>query len=662
MRPTPFPISDALGGGHRDTLGPKELYLARNSYLRPESDAVRKIWGRTLFGSLGARLMGLEWVSFRTGGQFLIGAAGSNYYSAAVGATGSFASIAALANPVGNMECAYYDGTDRAYIVDGLNAGQAWSGSGLTRAIGLLSPTTALTVAVLSNAATTYPAGSIFSYAYAWYDSVNGLESGPSPVSQNAIVAAGDTMKLTIPARPSSQVDKVRIYRTQVGGSVYFRLAQIASQSVTSFYYDGTNTDAGAPASDNTTVWGFATFDDIFLSAQPTLPMVGTPLTGNYMTVNAQPPIGNILGFYQNSMLISGVPGFPQDIYYSSPDNPEQFSPAYFLREENDRGDPVTAVGIANSRLIAFTLNSVFRHDNLPLVTDPGYGLGVSTRQEVTKDHGCIGKRALANFGSGAFNNRLLYLSEHGPWMTDGYFTVPLGQDLDWTPSVINTGALSGAVVKNFPKYYTILVAVPSSGSTVNDIAFLYHYHRTHLKQGTGIGKWTGPVDLRCAAAAIAYSRTSETQLFTGDTDTSGNVYLEDQGSTDASHYIDSAGSIDWEVITGDRRVGAESENKFFGRAFVSLEGTSRTPPCMEYAVSKRDALNPVTLSDITVNAPTPERIGATTGTTRTTATMRGGIWQTGSHLRLRLHERVAGVDRAITSIEVESEPSGPQL
>lgn len=660
MRPTPFPVSEGLGGGQRDTIAPGELYLARNSYYRPESMALRKLWGRNLFGSLGAQLRGLEWVSFRMGGSFLLSGAGSSLYAAAANG-GSFSSIASLASPIGLMEASYYDGTDRAYIVDGVNTPQVWSGSGSTRNVGLTSPTTAPTVAILSNAATEYLSGTIFSYLYTEYDSVNNVESGPSPISQNSSLLAGDTFKLTLQAKGNASADKFRIYRNTVGGGVFFRLATIASQSVQSFYYDGTNTDAGSPATDNSTVWGFASFDDLFLLAQPTIPAIGQPISANYMTVNGKPPIGNIVGFYQNSMLISGVPAFPQDIYYSNPDNPEQFAAAYVLREENDRGDPVTAVGKANDRLIAFTLNSIFRHDNLPLITDPGFGVGLSTRQEVTKDHGCVAKRSLANFGSGAFNNRLFYLSTHGPWMTDGYFTVPLGEDLDWNNSVINMNGLSGAVARNFPKYYVIVLAVPSTNSTVNDIAFVYHYHKSHLKKKTGIGKWTGPLDLRAAAAAVAYGTATETMLFTGDTDTSGNVYREDQGFTDASHFTDAAGSINWEVISGDQRVGSETRNKRFGRAFVSLDGTSPTPPQMEYAVSKRDQMYAVNLSDITGNAPTTELAGTSTVPVRTTATMRGGIWQTGSHLRLRIHETVAGVDRGISSIEVESEDSGVQ-
>src|SRR2546428_9536788 len=103
--------------------------------------------------------------------------------------------------------------------------------------------------------------------------------------------------------------------------------------------------------------------------------------------------------------MIAGVPGYPQDWYYSLPREPEQFSPLYVLREPDDYGSPIVAGGVANDRFISFSLNSIWRHDNLPFVTDPGFGLGIASRQKVTLDHGCIAKRSVVNFGVTQSNN-----------------------------------------------------------------------------------------------------------------------------------------------------------------------------------------------------------------------------------------------------------------
>ena len=645
-----------------DGLKPGELRLARNSYYRPESTNLRKIWGRSLFGSVfpGVAVAGLEFIQFRSAGAFLIGAAGTTLATAPVGTTGSFTSRKTLASTAGRMEAAYYNGSDRAYIFDGVNTPQVWSGSGNTRDLGLTSPG-APTVALLANGATLYPTGATFQYAFTEYDLTNDAESAPSTVVTSASTAAGDTRKLTIPARVNSGA-KFRVYRTQDGGAVFHLLAEIAGQTVTSYYYDGTNTDAGSPASTNNAVWGFDSVDDTFLSTRPTLPMVGSPLAGNYITVNGTIPNGNIITMFENSLLVAGIPSFPQDIYYSQPDKPEQFSPVHFLREENARGDAVTGMGIANDRLLAFTLNSIFRHDTLPRVTDPGFGVGLASRQLVTDDHGCVAKRTVVNFGGGAPNNRIFYLSSRGPFATDGYQTIPLGQDLDWDSSMVNFGAMNLAIAKAFPKYFIIVLMVPSASSATNDIAFIYHYHPFHMKEN-GLGKWTGPIHFRAGAAAVAHQVNTETRLYTGETAAPGNVYLEDQGSTDASLYENADGRINFEVETGDQDLGSEVARKRIGRVFLSLEGTADGAPTVEYAMSKRDQLRPVTMTNIsTQTQAATETIGTSSVTRSKTRTYRGGIWNSGTHVRVKVSENVAAVDRSVSSIEAEVETWGRQL
>jgi hypothetical protein len=662
MRPVPIRFDQGLNMGESpDALKPGELRLARNSYYRPESSGLRKIWGRSLFGSFGsAGIAGLEFIQFRSAGAFLVGAAGTTLATAPVGTTGSFTTRKTLASTAGRMEAAYYNGSDRAYIFDGVNTPQVWTGTGNTRDLGLLSPG-APTVSILANGGTLYPTGTTFQYAFTEYDPTLEVESAPSTVTVESSTATGDTFKVTLPARVNT-VTKFRVYRTQDGGSVFYLLAEIASQTVVSYYYDGTNTDAGAPASTNNAVWAFDSVDDIFLSTRPTLPMVGSPLAGNYITVNGTVPNGDIICMFENSLLVAGIPSFPQDIYYSQSDKPEQFSPVHFLREENARGDKVSGMGVANDRLLAFTLNSIFRHDTLPRVTDPGFGVGLASRQLVTDDHGCVAKRSVVNYGVGAPNNRLFYLSSRGPFATDGYQTIPLGQDLNWDSSLLNFDAMNLSIARAFPKYFVIVLMVPSASSTTNDIAFIYHYHPVHMKEN-GIGKWTGPIHMRAGAATVAHQVNTETRLFTGDTASTGNVYLEDQGSTDASLYENADGRILWEVETGDQNLGTETSRKRVGRVFLSLDGTADGAPSVEYALSKRDQLRPVTMSNIsTQTQAADETIGTSSVDRPKTRTYRGGVWNSGTHVRVKISENVAGTDRSISSVEAEVEHWGKQV
>ncbi len=576
-----------------------------------------------------------------------------------MGAVGTFTSRKTLASTAGSMEAVYYNGTDRAYIVDGVNTAQVWTGTGNTRDLGLTSPSTAPTVTILSNAGTAYPIGTTFSYCFTEYDDVNLVESGPSPVAQNQTVAANDTLKIVLPAPINAAVPRYRIYRTQTGGAVFFLLATV-STAITQ-YYDGSNSEGAAGnRQDNQTTWGFKTVDDIFLSTQPVVPMLGTPLQGNYITANARPPLGNILAVFQDSLLVSGVAAYPQDIYYSLPLNPEQFSPIYFLREENERGDPVTGIGVANDRLIAFTLNSIYRHDTLPQITDPGFGVGSASRQEVTKDHGCVAKRSVVNFGVGQPNNRLFYLSTRGPFMTDGYTTTPIGLDLNWDTNMINFAAVSNAIAVNFPKYMQVRLFAPSISSSTNDICFIYHYGPNHAKNESGVGKWTGPLDVRCAGAAVAYQANTDTRLYVADTNTTGSVYLEDSGTTDAQNNYDSSGNVNWEWQTGDPTFGQQSQASKVHRVFLNFAGTDDTfAPSFSYGINQNDRETAITLANTSINAAGTVKFGTSNISRLKSRRLRGGIWQTCTNLRLHMQE-IGTASREIASVELELEPYGP--
>jgi hypothetical protein len=256
-------------------------------------------------------------------------------------------------------------------------------------------------------------------------------------------------------------------------------------------------------------------------------------------------------------------------------------------------------------------------------------------------------------------NNRLFYLSTRGPMMTDAYQTWPLNEDLNWSDDLINFGQISKAVAVNFPKYQQVWLFVPSVNSQTNDIAFIYHYHPNHVKK-LPVGKWTGPVHARCAAAAVTYDQDTETRLFTADTNSSGNVYKEDSGLADASLYENAAGDINWEWETGDQPFGEESAHKRIQRVFLSVDGTDSFAPRLTYAVNQSDQENQIPLTNITKNAASTRVLGTSTIATAKSRSYQGGVWQTGSHFRWHMQE-TAKAERSIASFEMEVESFGRQ-
>ncbi len=660
----PVPLTGGLNiSVPRSSLAPGELAIARNCHYRDDSPQLTKVRGRSLFGSLSEQVNGLTYLRFRSAKSFLIGGAGTSMYTAPVQGTGvgTFTSRASSLAAGGSLSGVYFDGTDLAYLSDGKNRMQVWGGSGAMRNGGGLTPATAIVATFLNNATTLYVNGTIFTVCYTEYNSTTGVESPPSAVSQIEASAVNGTFKYAFPAAlTNAGFDKVRLYRTQFGGGVFYRLSEFAVQA-SIIYYDGTNTDAGSPAHTNADTWGtgFDTVDDIFLSSQPVLEMVGEPLHSNYITVNGEIPRGDISFVWQNRLIVTGNPDYPLDVYGSMADFPEHFSPASFIREENGRGEPVTGGGIVNDQMIIFTANSQWRHNNFPSVIDPGFALGLSTRELVTDDHGCIAKRTVINFGIGQPNNRLFYLSANGPMMSDSFTTWPLHSDLGWDLGYFNIVAMSGAVAINYPKYRQVWLFLPSAGSNTNDIAMIYHYHPYHMKNDP-VGKWTGPVDVRCAAATAAHEIDTQSRMFVADTDTSGSIYEEDSGLKDEQLNKNSAGDIDWEWMTGDYTFGEESANKRVQRVFLSVVDAKDFSPKLKFAVNKHDSEYQIHLENQTTNFPSEMRFGSSLVAEIKTRSYRGGVHQTGSHFRWHMQETGQG-PRAVISLELEMQPFGRQ-
>lgn len=666
MRPTPVRLDQGVVVRLSPTeMEAGELILARNCHYEPDARTLFRVGGRRTFGTVnaGSAVSGVAFVQFRNGNKYVLAASGQTYKAASVnqGARdGQFVSLRTLTNPAGKMEAAYYNGTDRVYLMDGTNRAQVWDGvSGTMRNMGLLTPLVAPTVTLLSNAATYYTTGTTFLYCYTEFDAANNIESAPSPVVDVQITVTGQTIKIQPNYVFNCETVRYRVYRSQDGGAVFYLIADLDIGFTT--YYDGSNTEGGATDRiDNGTVWGFITMPDDYLQTQPVLPMLGQPLTGNYMTVNGEVPKGDICFVFEGSLIITGIKDFPQDVYYSLPDDPEMFPPVYFLRVENARGDPVTGGGVANDRMIIFTENSIYRYDTLPRITDPGFGLGLASKKLVTSDHGCVAKRTVVNFGITQGNNKLFYLSARGPFESDGYSTRPLGTDLDWTGQMLNYAFIKNAVAVNYPRWQQIWLFVPSAASSTNDMAFIYHYAPMHVKESTGVGKWTGPIDIRCDSACAVPSGSAETRLFIADTNTSSKVYLQDDKDTDDQNFYDSSGNIHWEWETGEMVFGSQARNKRVGRAFLTMQGTDplTSSTMFAYAMNQHDAGRTLVLTRQTSNSEELETFGTSGVIKVKDQVYRTGVWKTGTHIRFAMAE-VGAEPRGITSLEIEIEDYG---
>lgn len=638
-----------------------ELSIARNSFYIPESSQLEKVRGRSLFGTVGTAINGSGWCRFRNGNSFLIVGAGANYYSAPVGTTGVFTSRASSLIKGGSTEVVYDQITNRAYLLDGVNPIRVWDGAAASMRLAGLNKPLAGTVTFLNNSASSYSSTVTFSYCHTEVDDTtdtdNPIQSPPSDPVTMAASAISGTFKYAFPAVKNAATTKRRIWRTQNGGAIFYLLAEVGVSVLR--YYDGDDTEGLGSGEDNGIQWGFTTVDDSLLSRQDYMPATGSPQTGTYINDNGALPYGSIGGMFQNTFFVAGVPGFPTHLYYSLTGQPECTSPTNVIQIASGHGDPIRATGRASDRLIIFTTNSIHRLNSFPQPIDPGFGLQSSALEEVTNDHGCVSKRAVVNFGVGQPNNRLFYVSERGPFMTDAYETFPLNRDLDWSERWLNKGMLNQCIARNYAKYQQIWLFLASPGSTSLDMALIYHYHPDHIKEAP-VGKWTGPVHVRASSVTTLNQENTEGRMYVSDTDINGSVYLEDEGLIDGQHYDDPDGKILWEWMTGDDCLGEESENKRRQRVYLNMVGTETFGGELKYALNKADKESLIHLTPITKAKASTVKAGTASVSALKTVSYRGGVWRTASHDRWHLKELATG-PRAAANLEVEIEPFGRQ-
>lgn len=132
-------------------LAPGELSAARNTYYIPGSQALTRAKGRTLFGAVAtatagnpASVVGLRDMKFDNGNHYLIAHASTSYLTAAVGATGTFASLVASIGAGTQLESAHF--RNRFFLFNGTSANEGELGSNRVAFLSATATGTSLSV------------------------------------------------------------------------------------------------------------------------------------------------------------------------------------------------------------------------------------------------------------------------------------------------------------------------------------------------------------------------------------------------------------------------------------------------------------------------------------------------------------------------------------
>ncbi len=245
------------------------------------------------------------------------------------------------------------------------------------------------------------------------------------------------------------------------------------------------------------------------------------------------PPAASTGDIFQGQMVLNDLSDVAM-IRYSLPGFPESFPKPYFLKFQSKRKDQVTCIRTLGQVLVVGLRDTIKRVNYLPTEIDTDFQEGIA-HEDLATDHGIVGPLAAARFDLNGRGIVMAYISYNGPYLTDGITTRPLNQDLDW-PNTVNLTNLGSCILRVYPKERWLVLYYNPAGAvhSQNSRALLFCYDQGFLKPD-GTLSAIGPLTISARSAAEA-NLGGVPYLLTGH-QTNGNVYVEDQGTAQASGY-----------------------------------------------------------------------------------------------------------------------------
>lgn len=370
-----------------------------------------------------------------------------------------------------------------------------------------------------SNITTTTNAG--LRYLVTEYDANDHHESANSPPSLDVALVANNLVTLTLPtAIQNSRATHWRIYRTPDGAvesttlskdvplNQFGRIAEIPIGQGT--WYDNFDQPYNVQAA-------------FILALVPMSSGVGQI----YVAFDAKPP--NCRQFFVHRGRLIGITG-DRALAYSEPAFPESWpsvnSDENFPLQEGDRLICGRSVG---DTIIVFCGTTVVTMLDVASWTDGQFRSTV--KQTLRGAPGIVGQDAACVFVTAGGAPMAAWVSYQGIYVTDGHTCERISDDRAWASDV--TGAnLSSAVLHWDRDRQCIVFAYDATAAGTNTRWALIHMAPEHRK-ANGQPKWTGPhYGLIASMASGMVSGTH--RLWSGHT-TNGIVYLENNGTTDAS-------------------------------------------------------------------------------------------------------------------------------
>ena len=357
-------------------------------------------------------------------------------------------------------------------------------------------------------------------YAYTEVDSVNSLESPPSP----SVFVTGTGINNVLLGLPSStqgtgvknsNTNFFRIYRTTDGGTEGESMGVICNDvapepTLTSFTDDFSVIDKDTQAT-------------------PLLRMLSISSNRegetNYF-LDEPPPNLKTLTSWEGSLVGTSI-SQPRSLYYSEAGYPESWptinSIVKFPIPERD--EIVNCVTVGDTLMIACT-NAIITLTSLPRVLDGVFNAAAAVPMK--GQPGCVGQYAITTY-SVAGEPRAVWVSPYGIHETNGVNSRRLTNALNWAATV-NAATLSTAVLQWNQKTLALKFAYDSDGGGTNDSFLLLHMAPEHQTENGP--KITGPftASINCLASSEVAGVYREYSGHVSD----GKVYLEESTGAEA--------------------------------------------------------------------------------------------------------------------------------
>jgi hypothetical protein len=292
------------------------------------------------------------------------------------------------------------------------------------------------------------------------------------------------------------------------------------------------------------------TFDDTGIASDVpygaiTISVAGAPAAS--FSRDIPPPLWDTGDVFEDSVVVNDTEN-SNIIRYSFPGLPHSFPELYFIGFSTKQADTVTNIKGLGETLIVGLQSQIWRVNYLPLETDSDFNRG-RVRQLISPNHGIMGPDAACIFAMVDSAPRLAYVSHDGLYMTDGFSTRLLTQDIDWD-TLVDKDELGSAILLNVQHLWCLFFYYIAAGSGApNNRLLILSYHPQHLKEG-GFLKVAGPTSLDTRAAdynALTYQAlASTTNVFEEDvTDSGGTVtattrlIYPEAGSLDTETYVE---------------------------------------------------------------------------------------------------------------------------